>query len=179
MSRKWISFHKHISRKLLGQFISNLARVVEYMEGIKYMNLIEIGPLVIEIQGVKNSKLVVPVITHLCATRHSWPLTHDSVSWSNTLVFHTASLAADTQPCLDVYVLYTQVQFCKQSRWPLASVHPVSLSCLCLWFWYACIGVCVCVFVCVSEWVYGYMHGCVGECMHACVCVPAAETINN
>ena len=48
------------------------------MEGIKYVNLIEIGlvvRLVTEIQGVENRKLVVPV--------------------NNTLVCHTAFLAAN------------------------------------------------------------------------------------
>ena len=45
------------------------------MEGIKYVKLIEIDPVVIGIQGVENSKLVVPV--------------------NNTLVHHTAFLAAD------------------------------------------------------------------------------------
>ena len=44
-----------------------------YMEGIKYVNLIEIGPVVIEIQGVENGDLVVPV--------------------NNTLVRHTSFLA--------------------------------------------------------------------------------------
>ena len=52
-----------------------------YMEGIKYVNLIEIGPVVIEIQGVENGELAVPV--------------------NNTLVCHTAFLAADTTVCLD------------------------------------------------------------------------------
>ena len=46
------------------------------MEGIKYVNLIEIGTVVIEIQGVENGKLAVSV--------------------NNTLVRHTAFLAADT-----------------------------------------------------------------------------------
>ena len=50
------------------------------MEGIKYVNLIEIGPVVIEIRGAENSDLVVPV--------------------NNTLVSHTAFLAADTRPCV-------------------------------------------------------------------------------
>ena len=50
------------------------------MEGIKYVNLIEIGPVVIEIQRVENSELAVPV--------------------NNTLVSHTAFLAADTRPCV-------------------------------------------------------------------------------
>ena len=50
------------------------------MEGIKYMNLIEIDPVVIEIPGDKNGELAVPV--------------------NNTLVSHTAFLAADTRPCV-------------------------------------------------------------------------------
>ena len=50
------------------------------MEGIKYLNLIEIGPVVIEIRGAENGKLAVPV--------------------NNTYVSHTAFLAADTQPCV-------------------------------------------------------------------------------
>ena len=50
------------------------------MEGIKYVNLIriEISPVVIEIRGVENGELMVPV--------------------NNTLVRHMASLATDTQP---------------------------------------------------------------------------------
>ena len=50
------------------------------MEGIKYVNLIEIGPVVIEIRGAENGELAVPV--------------------NNTLVHHTAFLAADTRPCV-------------------------------------------------------------------------------
>ena len=50
------------------------------MEGIKYVNLIEIGPVVIEIQRVENGELTVPV--------------------NNTLVSRTAFLAADTRPCV-------------------------------------------------------------------------------
>ena len=46
------------------------------MEDIKYVNLIEINPVVIEIQAVENSKLTVPV--------------------NNTLVHHMASLVTDT-----------------------------------------------------------------------------------
>ena len=48
------------------------------MEGIKYMNLIEIGLVVIEIRGVENGELAVPV--------------------NNPLMHHMAFLAADTQP---------------------------------------------------------------------------------
>ena len=56
--------------------------MVVYMEGIKFVNLIGIGPVVIEIRGVENGELGVPVnnITHLCVTRLSWLLTHDRVS---------------------------------------------------------------------------------------------------
>ena len=48
------------------------------MEGIKCVNLIEISPVVIEIRRAENGKLAVPV--------------------NNTLVSHTAFLAADTRP---------------------------------------------------------------------------------
>ena len=60
------------------------------------MNLIEIGPVVIEIQGVENSELAVPV--------------------NNTLVHHTAFLAADTQPCLLVLLLVNGGFFKSQSH---------------------------------------------------------------
>ena len=50
------------------------------MEGIKYVNLIEIGPVVKEIRGAENGELAVPV--------------------NNTLVSHMAFLAADTRPCV-------------------------------------------------------------------------------
>ena len=47
-----------------------------YMKGIKYENLIGIGQVVIEIQGIENGDLVVPV--------------------NGTLVCRTSFLAADT-----------------------------------------------------------------------------------
>ena len=50
------------------------------MEGIKCVNLIEISPVVIEILGVENGDLVVPV--------------------NNTLVCRTSFLAADIRPCV-------------------------------------------------------------------------------
>ena len=56
------------------------------MESIKYVNFIEISPVVIEIQGVENVKLAVPV--------------------NNTLVCHTAFLAADTWPCVLILLFY-------------------------------------------------------------------------
>ena len=58
------------------------------MEGIKYVNLIEIGPVVIEIRGAENGELAVPV--------------------NNTLVSHTAFLAADTRPCVLTCVLISE-----------------------------------------------------------------------
>ena len=50
------------------------------------MNLIEIGPVVIEIRGAENGKLAVPV--------------------NNTLVSHMAFLAADTRPCVLIHSPY-------------------------------------------------------------------------
>ena len=50
------------------------------MEGIKYVNLIEIGPVIIEIRGVEYGELAVPV--------------------NITLVCHAAFLTADTQLCV-------------------------------------------------------------------------------
>ena len=70
----------YISHELLGRCLSNLVCRVAYTEDIKYVNMIEIGSVVIEIRGVENSKLVVPV--------------------NNTFVHHTAFLAGDTQPCV-------------------------------------------------------------------------------
>ena len=58
------------------------------MEGIKYVNLIEIGLVVIEIRGAENGELAVPV--------------------NNTLVSHTAFLAADTRPC--VLITYLKIK---------------------------------------------------------------------
>ena len=59
------------------------------MEDIKYIDLIEIGPVIIEIQGVENGELVVPV--------------------DNTLVCHTAFLAADTWPC--ILISYAEIMW--------------------------------------------------------------------
>ena len=50
------------------------------MEGILYVSLIEISSVVIETQGTENGDLVALVNNTLCATRLSWPLTHDHVS---------------------------------------------------------------------------------------------------
>ena len=50
--------------------------MVAYMEGITYVSLIEMCPVVIEIRGGENGKLAVPA--------------------NNILVRHTAFLAADT-----------------------------------------------------------------------------------
>ena len=74
-----------MSHELLGEFLSYLVCRVVYIEGIKYVSLIEIGPVVIEIQGVENGKVAVPV--------------------NNTPVCQTAFLAANTQPCVLICVL--------------------------------------------------------------------------
>ena len=50
------------------------------MEGIKYVNLIEIGPVGVEIRGAEYGELAVPV--------------------NNTFVRHTAFLAADARLCV-------------------------------------------------------------------------------
>ena len=50
------------------------------MEGIKYVNVIEITPVFMETRGVENSDLVVPV--------------------NNTLVCCTSFLAVDTRLCV-------------------------------------------------------------------------------
>ena len=72
----------------MGQFSGTyISRRVAYMEGIKYVNLIEIGQVVTEIRGVENGELAVPV--------------------NITLVHHTAFLATDTQPCVLIMVLGT------------------------------------------------------------------------
>ena len=74
------NFQEHISCELLGRFLSHLVCMVAYMEGIRYVNLIEIVIVVIEIQGVENGELEVPV--------------------NNTFVCHMAFLATDTRPCV-------------------------------------------------------------------------------
>ena len=63
------NFQEHISRELLCRFLLNLVRRVAYLEGIKYVNLIEIGQVVIEIRAVENGELAVPVNnTFVCHT---------------------------------------------------------------------------------------------------------------
>ena len=66
------------------------------MGHIKYVNMIEISPVVIEIRGVENSELVVPV--------------------NNTLVHHMAFLATETQPCV---LMYSEmlIQVSKQGKY--------------------------------------------------------------
>ena len=69
-----------ISCELLSQFSSNLVCKVMYMEGIKHVNLIEINPVIIEIQGVEMATQQFLQISHLCAALLPWPLTRDHVS---------------------------------------------------------------------------------------------------
>ena len=59
------------------------------------MNLIEIGPVVIEIRGAENGELAVPV--------------------NNTLVSHTAFLATDTRPC--VLILAMLEKYCLEGNY--------------------------------------------------------------
>ena len=52
---------EEISHKLLNRFSSNLVCEVMYMKGIKHVNLVQISPVVVEIEVVENSNLAVPV----------------------------------------------------------------------------------------------------------------------
>ena len=101
--RKWGNFQKHISCELLGQFLSNLICRVTYMEGIKYVDFIKISLMTIEIQGVENSKLVIPV-THLCTTRLSWQLTHDCVSWYIYLSIYLSTIYLSIYLSIYIYI---------------------------------------------------------------------------
>ena len=78
MWRKLGNFQKRITHKLLNQFSSKLVCKVMY---INCTNLIIIGPVVVEIWGVENSDLVVPV--------------------NNTLVLHVFLGRWHTTVCLD------------------------------------------------------------------------------
>ena len=64
------------------------------MKGIKYVNLIEIGHVVIEIRGAENGKLVRGAENGELA-----------VPVNNTLVRHTAFLATNTRPCVLISVI--------------------------------------------------------------------------
>ena len=69
----------YISKSAKPIFLKLVCQVV-YMEGMKYVNFIEIGPAVIKIWGVENGDLAVPV--------------------NNILVWRTSFLATDTWPCV-------------------------------------------------------------------------------
>ena len=81
MWRKLDNFQKCISYKLLIRFSLNVVCKVVYMEGIKYVNLIEISPAVIKMWGVENGDLAVPVNSTLVCACLSWPLIHNCMSW--------------------------------------------------------------------------------------------------
>ena len=53
---------------------------VAYIEDINHVNVIAIGPVVIEIREVENGELVVPVNNTLMCHTAFWPLTHYRVS---------------------------------------------------------------------------------------------------
>ena len=57
--------------KLLSRFSSNLVCKVLYA-GYKNVNLIEIGPVIIEIWGAENGDLVVPVNNTLQSVSHGF-----------------------------------------------------------------------------------------------------------
>ena len=82
--RKSDNFQERIFQKLLSWFPLNSVCQVVYMESIKYINLIEIDCVVIEIWGVENGDLAVPV--------------------NNTLVCHMSFLAPDTRPCVLIFI---------------------------------------------------------------------------
>ena len=58
----------------------NLVCGVVHMEGVKYINLIEIGMVVIKIQGVENGKLAVPLHKTIVPHAAFWLLTHNCMS---------------------------------------------------------------------------------------------------
>ena len=68
------------SCELLSRLLSCLVCRVGYMEVLKYVNLIEIGPAVIQIRGVEDGELAVPVNSTLVCHTAFWPLTHNCVS---------------------------------------------------------------------------------------------------
>ena len=83
---------------------------VAYMEGIKYVNLIEISPVVIEIRVVEYGKLTVPV--------------------NNTLVRHMAFLAADTRLCVLICItsLFTDNTLFLMDYEPYKFIHLYTYS---------------------------------------------------
>jgi len=76
------NFQERISREPLARSPSNLVCEVKYMEGIKYINLVEIGSVVFELQEVEFGDF--------------------SVCVNNTYVVHATFLAArHTTVCLN------------------------------------------------------------------------------
>jgi len=68
--RKLGNFQEQISQEPLVRFPSNLVCQVRHMEGIKYINLVEIGSVVFELRKVENGYFLVCVNNArvLCAT---------------------------------------------------------------------------------------------------------------
>ena len=85
MWRKWGNFQEYISRELLGWCSLNLVRRASHVyEGYKICTFDRNYILVvIDIRGVENGELAVPVNNTCTLVCHmlSWPLTHDHVSW--------------------------------------------------------------------------------------------------
>ena len=101
MWRKSGNFQKHISHKLLIWYSSNFVCKVVYMKGIKYVNVIDNSPVVIEIWGIENGDVAVPVNnTLVCCMSFLAADTWLCVLINNTLVCCMFFLATDTWPCV-------------------------------------------------------------------------------
>ena len=57
----------------------NLVCMIMYIKGIQYINLVQIGLVFAEIQGVENGKLAVPVNNKLVCSTSFLAVTHDHV----------------------------------------------------------------------------------------------------
>ena len=155
MWRKPGNFQKHISRKLLIQFTSNLVYEIVYMEGIKYVNLIEISPVVTKIWSVENGDLRIPVNNTLVCRTSFLALTHDCVSWC--IQYSKPWLHSDIRSSCH-WSLHTFTfrynstllghAIFKPSTMhrPQAGAHLVSFNCFCLWM-----SVCLCMCVSAPE----------------------------
>ena len=104
MWRKWGNFQKHISCKLLGQFSSNLVCRVTYMEGIKYVSDRN------RLSGYWDTR--------------GWKRRVSGFCKYNTVVHHTAFLAADTRLC--VLILQTTGPFSSNFVWRTAYMEGIN-----------------------------------------------------
>ena len=96
-------FQEHISHKLPIRFLWNLICKVVYIQSIKYVNLLKIGLIILEIQGAEISDFMLPV--------------------NNLLVYPTSILATDTQPCVLIC--------CRSKINVVHDVTYFSMTCIC------------------------------------------------